>query len=138
MTNLPNDNQHNLASFLHHHKPNPPQANMDLEQMIMNSLEPQISQRNFIFRVLIKTMTQTIANSTLFRVVATGFLFTSVSFCLKTPRIAIEPKDLENFVVKNWHDTLQKRRYTAAEKTEAYWPFPTVTESSPNLSVSAQ
>ena len=138
MTNLPNDNQHNLISFLNHNKPTPPEAHKDLEKVIMNSLEPQISQRNFNYRVLIKSITKAISNSALVRLAATSFLFTSVSFCLKTPRIAIEPKDLENFLVKNWHDTLQTNSYTTVEKTEAYWLLPIITESAPSLSVSAQ
>ena len=65
-------------------------------------------------------------------------MFTSVSFGLKTPRIAIEPKDLENFLVKNWQDTLDNHHSEAIEETEAHWLLPTVAESQPALSVSAQ
>lgn len=138
MTNLPNDKQQNIASFLHHNKPNPPQTNKDLEQVIMNSLETQVSQSYFDFGELTKTIARAIASNTPFKLITTGFLFTFVSFCLKTPHLAVEPKDLENFLVKNWHDTLQKGNYTVVEETEAYWLLPTRAESNSSLSVSAQ
>jgi len=138
MTNLPNDKQHNFISFLRHNKPNPPQAHQDLEQAIMNSLEPQESRKRFNCEELGKNITQAISISNPFKLVATGFLFTSVSFCLKTPQVAIEPKDLENFLVKNWHDTLHKNSYSIVEETEAYLLLPTETESTSSLPVSAQ
>lgn len=138
MTNRPNDKQHNLVTFLRHNKPNPPKTNKDLEQLIMNSLEPQLSKGNFNYRELAKTIAQEIGSSTPFKLFVTGFLFTSISFFLKTPRIAIEPKDLENFLVKNWHDTLQKNSYTNPKGTEAYWLLPATEESSSSFSASAQ
>lgn len=125
MTNLPNDNRNNLVSFLRHNQPIPPSAQPNLEQKIMDSLEPRAKRKRYF-----KT-TWTIPSA-----IATGFLFTSVNFGWKTPRVATEPKDLENFLVNNWQNTLNNS--TAVEETEAYWLLPTVSQSQPALSVSAQ
>lgn len=134
MTNLHNENHRenhqNLVSFLRHNRPTPPHAEPDLEQRIMDSLEPRtIRDRQRHFKV-----TWTIPSA-----IATGFLFTSVSFGIRTPRIAIEPKDLENFLVNNWQDTLDNH-YDGVdlEEAEAYWLLPNVYEQQPALSVSAQ
>jgi hypothetical protein len=128
MTNLRNDRQNNLVSFLRHNRPLPADPHSNLEQHLIDSLEPHTKQRRLSFKV-----TWTIPGA-----IVTGVLFTSVSFGLKTPRTALEPKDLENFLVKNWYDTLDNGSYTASEKTEAYWLLPTISESQPALSVSAQ
>jgi hypothetical protein len=128
MTNLRNDRQNNLVSFLRHNRPMPVDPHSDLEQRLIDSLEPHTKQRRLSFKV-----TWTIPGA-----IATGFLVTSVSFGLKTPRTALEPKDLENFLVKNWYDTLDNSSYTASKKTEASWLLPTISESQPALSVSAQ
>lgn len=128
MTNLNNNNHKNLVSFLRHHQPAIPEAQPDLEQKIIDSLEPRTTKhRKPYFRV-----TWTIPSA-----IATGFLFTSVSFGVRTPRMAIEPKDMENFLVNNWQDTLDNND-SALEEAEAYWLLPTVYEQQRSLSLSAQ
>ena len=127
MSNPHDDNRNNLVSFLRHNQPIPPQAHPDLERQLMESLEPRKSNKR-CFK----------SGWTIPGAIATGFLFTSVSFSVRTPRIALEPKDLENFLVKNWQNTLGENSYSAIEETEAYWLLPTVTEPQPALSVSAQ
>jgi hypothetical protein len=144
MTNLHNDRQNNLVSFLRHHQPLPPDASVDLEQLLIDSLEPHPRQRRLSLNFKKFKTVWTISRGIVFRVptklIATGFLFTSVSFGVKTPRIALEPKDLDNFLVKNWHDTLDSNiySYAAGEKPEAYWLLPTVSEPQPALSFAAQ
>lgn len=138
MTNLNNDNHQNLVSFLQHHQPIPPQSHPDLEQTIIDLLEPQSSKgqkRDLKFNWIISG-----ASALRFpvRLIAMGFLFTSVSYGLRTPRIAVEPKDLEEFLVNNWQDTLGNNYYAAVEEAEAYWLLPTVSDPQPALSVSAQ
>ena len=133
MTNPHNDNHNNLVSFLRHNQPTPPDAHQDLEQHLIESLEPRSKTANSRWIV-----SDTFKFSLPAKLIATGFLFTSVSFGIKTPRIALEPKDLENFLVKNWQNTLDNNSYTAIEETEAYWLLPTVSEPVPTLSVSAQ
>lgn len=128
MSNLPPDRQNNLVSFLRHNQPIPPKPHPDLEQKLFDSLEPRANRARKRYFKTIWTIPGAIA---------TGFLFTSVSFGLKTPRIALEPKDLDNFLVKNWQNTLVNS-YTAIEETEAHWLLPTVYEPQPTLSVSAQ
>lgn len=126
MSNLRNDKKNNLVSFLRHNRPHPPDAHPDLERRLLEALEPRSQQRKLRFK----------AAWTVPGAIATGFLFTSISFAFKTPRLALEPKDMENFVVGNWHNTFEDNSYTAAEDTEAYWLLPTVSEQ-PALSVSA-
>ena len=126
MTNLHQDNKSNLVSFLRHNQPLPPDASPNLEQQIIDSLESH-PRRKIGFKVA----------WTVPRAIATGFLFTSVSFGIKTPRIAVEPKDLENFLVKNWHNTLDSHSYTATEEMEADWLLPNMSEQ-PALAVSVQ
>lgn len=128
MGNLRGDRQNNLVSFLRHNQPLPPSPQPNFEQQLINSLEPQEKPRRLRFK----------AAWTVPGAIATGFLFTSVSFGFKTPRVALEPKDLENFLVKNWHNTLDSHSYTATEETEAYWLLPTISDSPPALSVSVQ
>lgn len=128
MSNPHDDNRNNLVSFLRQNQPIPPQAHPDLERQLMESLEPRTSSNKRYSK----------SRWTIPSAIATGFLFTSVSFSVKTPRIALEPKDLENFLVKNWQNTLGENSYTAIEETEAYWLLPSVTEPQPALSVSAQ
>ena len=128
MSNPHDDNRNNLVSFLRHNQPVPPQAHPDLERQLMESLEPRTNSNKRYFK----------SGWTIPGAIATGFLFTSVSFSVKTPRIALEPKDLENFLVRNWQNTLGKSSYLVIEETEAYWLLPTVTEPQPALSVSAQ
>ncbi len=131
MTSLHNDNQHNFVNFIRQNQPIPPQACPDLEQRIIDSLEPQTTKEP---KRSLKSI-WTIPNA-----IATGFLLTSVSFGVRTPRIAIEPKDLENFLVSSWQDTFNayESDYTAVEENQAYWLLPTISETSPTLSVSAQ
>jgi hypothetical protein len=144
MTNLHNDRQNNLVSFLRHHQPLPPDAPVDLEQLLIDSLEPHPRQRRLGLNLKTLKTAWTIPRRIVFRapakLIATGFLFTSVSFGVKTPRIALEPKDLDNFLVKNWHDTLDNNiySYAAGEKPEAYWLLPTISEPQPALSFAAQ
>ncbi len=126
MTNLHNDNKNNLVTFLRHNRPIPPNAHPDLEQQLIDSLEPRKTTKRRYYKTA-----WTIPGA-----IATGFLFTSVSFTVKTPRIALEPKDLENFLVRNWQNTLNNQGYYAVEETEAYWLLPTAAESQPALSVS--
>ena len=123
-----NDNQNNLVSFLRHNQPLPPQAYPELEQKIIDSLEP----RRFKDRKCYKTVTLTIPSA-----IDTGFLFTTVSLGVRTPRIAIEPQDLENFLVSNWQDTLDVHN-TSLKDSEVDWLLPTVSEPKQALSVSAK
>lgn len=126
MTNLHQDNQNNLVSFLRHNQSLPPDASPLLEQQLINSLEPH-PRRKLRFK----------AAWTVPGAIATGFLFTSVSFGLRTPRLALEPKDLDNFLVKNWHNTLDSQN-TAIEETEADLLLPNLGEPQPALAVSVQ
>ena len=128
MSNLHDDNRNNLVSFLRQNQPIPPKAHPGLEQQIMDSLEPRANYSRRCFKT----------GWTIPGAIATGFLFTSVSFGVRTPRVALEPKDLENFIVKNWQNTLSDNGYGTIEETEAYWLLPTVVESKPALSISAQ
>ena len=127
MSNLPHDRQNNLVSFLRQNQSIPPEPHPDLEQKLIDSLEPRAKVRKRYSK------TWTIPGA-----IATGFLFTSVSFSLKTPRVALEPKDLDSFLIKNWQNTVGKSSYTAIEETEAHWLLPNDYESQPTLSVSAQ
>ncbi|MCC0177031.1 hypothetical protein I4641_08580 [Waterburya agarophytonicola K14] len=122
-----NHNKNNLVTFLRHNQPITPQPSPDLEQQIIDSLEPRHNRKRY------RTVTWSIPSA-----IATGFLFTTVSFGVRTPRIAIEPKDLENFLVNNWQDTLNARNNNVMSDSEAYWLLPTVSESKQALSVSAQ
>ena len=138
MTNLNNDNHQNLVSFLQHHQPIPPQSPPDLEQTIINLLEPQSSKgqkRDLKFNWIISGASALRFSA---RMIAMGFLFTSVSYGLRTPRIAVEPKDLEKFLVNNWQDTLDNNYYAAVEEAETYWLLPTLSDPQPALSVSAK
>ena len=128
MSNLHDDNRNNLVSFLRRNQPIPPKPHPDLEQQLIESLEPRTNHNRRYFKV----------GWTIPGAIATGFLFTSVSFSVKTPRVALEPKDLENFLVINWHNTVGSNSYSTIEETEAYWLLPTVAESEPALSMSAQ
>ncbi|MEM8673969.1 MAG: hypothetical protein AAGF83_08890 [Cyanobacteria bacterium P01_G01_bin.67] len=128
MTNLNNNQQNNLVSFLRGNCPLPPDADPDLEQRLFDSLEPRTTEGKNRLKAV-----WTIPSA-----IATGFLFTSVSFGLRTPRIAIEPKDFENFLVRNWQNTLENNGYSAIEETEAQWLLPVVTDPNSTLSVSAQ
>lgn len=129
MNNSHNHDQDNLISFLQRNQPIPPQAYPDLEQEIIDSLEP----RKFKHHRYYKTVTWTIPSA-----IATGFLFTTVSMGIRTPRIAIEPKDLENFLVNNWQDTFSTHNTTFVGDSEADWLLPAVSESKQALSVSAK
>lgn len=123
------DNHNNLISFLRCNQPVPPCPDSDLEQRIMNSLEPRTIRDCKLY----KTLTWTVPSA-----IATGFLFTTVSFGVRTPRIAIEPSDIENFLVNNWQDTLSTHSTTFASEDSPDWLLPEVTESQQALSVSAQ
>ena len=155
MTNLNNDHQHNLVSFLRHNKPIPPNPHPNLEQQLFDSLEPKKTrrQRNLKTSWIIPNTTNPIGEqvpkwiqviraytrmSVPVKLITTGFLFTFVSFGLRTPQIALEPKDLENFLVRNWQNTLDNNNYTATGETEAYWLLPVISEPQPTLSISAQ
>lgn len=138
MTNLNKDQQNNLVSFLRQNQPVPCNPRDDLEQHLIDSLEPRPQHRRLRFKV-IWTIPVTMTFRAPVKLIATGFLVTSVSFGLKTPRTALEPKDLENFLVSNWYGTVDSEKYTAMEKTEAYWLLPTASKSKsqPALSVLA-
>ena len=129
MNNSHNDNKNNLVSFLRHNQPSPPQASSDLEQRIINSLE----SRKFKDSRYYKTVTLTIPSA-----LATGFLFATVSLGVRTPRLAIEPQDLENFIVNNWQDTLNANNAAFINDSEIDWFLPEVSEPEPTLSISAK
>ena len=128
MTNLHNDSKNNFVNFIRRNQPLPPQAAPDLEQRIMDSLEPHTASE----RKRLKT------GWTIPSAIATGFLFTTVSFGIRTPRLAIEPKDLENFLISSWQDTLDTDNHEALEGNAAQWLLPVVSEPPQALSVSAQ
>ena len=124
MNNLPDDKQNNLVSFLRHNQPSAPDTRLDLEQQIFDSLEPHTDKsKKFGLKIF-----WTIPGA-----IATGFLFTSIGFSFKTSRIALEPKDLENFLVKNWQSTFNTQTYTTTEETEAYWLLLTTPQPQPAL-----
>ena len=124
MTNLNDNNHNNLISFLRQNQPIAPDADLDLEQQIFDSLEPRTDKpKKFYLKIW-----------TIPSAIATGFLFTSIGLGFRTPRIASEPKDIENFLIKNWHSTLNTQTYNTAEETEAYWLLLTTPPSQPALS----
>lgn len=125
MNNLHDDNQNNLVSFLRENKPAAPQAHLNLEQQIFDSLEPRTDKSKKLYLTTLWTIPGAIA---------TGFLFTSIGFSFKTPRIASEPKDLESFLVKNWQSILDSQTYSEVEETEAYWLLLNTPPSQPALS----
>lgn len=127
MTNL---HKNNFVSFLRHNQPLPPDASPQLEQQLIDTLEPQAKQYKIRFK----------AAWTVPGAIATGFLFTSVSFSLKTPRIALEPKDVDNFLVKNWHNTLGNNSYSysATEDMPADWLLPNTADLQPALATSVR
>jgi hypothetical protein len=148
MTNLHNNKQPNLVSFLRDNRPLPPHPHPDLEQKIIDSLEPRNNQNQknespstwTIPSATGRNPRFAIARSRSAKLLATGFLFTSVSFSIKPPRVAVEPQELENFLVKNWQDTIENHDYTLVDETEAYWLFPNTQKaqkSQPALSVAA-
>jgi hypothetical protein len=129
MTKPHQNQQNNLVSFLRHNQPVPPPAYPNLEERIIDSLEPRKPRE----RKHYKTVTWTIPSA-----IATGFLVTTVSLGVRTPRVAIEPHDLENFLVNNWHDTLTAQQDITIDSNEVDWLLPSMTEPKPALSVSAQ
>lgn len=126
MTNLHNDHRNNFASFLRDNQPLAPDAQPNFEQQLFDSLELRKTNRNKYLRVA----------WTIKSAIVTSFLFTSLSITLRTPRIALEPKDLENFIVRNWQSTLGNTGYNAIEETEAQWLLPLVADPTPTVSVS--
>ena len=124
MSNLHDDNHNNLVNFLHQNQPNAPDAHRDLEQQIFDSLEPRTPRTKKLHFNLWNIPSA----------IATGVLFTSIGLSFRTSRIAIEPTDLENFLVKNWQNTFNTQTYTTAEETEAYWLLLTTPPSQPALS----
>ena len=129
MTNSHDRDRHNLVNFLRQNQPVPPQPCQDLERRIIELLEPVPTKD----RKRLPTVTWTIPGA-----IATGVLFTTVSFGVRTPRVAIEPKDLENFLVSNWQNTLSVREASIVDDNEASWLLPKVSEPEPALSVSAK
>ena len=124
MSNLHDDNHNNLVNFLHQNQANVPDAHQDLEQQIFDSLEPRTPRT--------KKLCFNLWN--IHSAIATGVIFTSIGLSFRTSRIAIEPTDLENFLVKNWQNTFNTQTYTTAEETEAYWLLLTTPPSGPALS----
>ncbi len=122
MTNLPDDERDNLVSFLRQNQPTAPDAHLNLEQQIFDAIEPRTRTKKFYLKWTIPSA------------IATVFLFTSIGLSFRTPRIASEPKDLENFLIKNWQSTLDTQTYNTAEETEAYWLLLTTPPSQPALS----
>ena len=135
MTNLHQDNQNNFVSFIRRNQPIPPQESPNLEHRIMNSLKPRVTKKQGRY-LAIWTISNAITKNVSTKLLATGVLFTTFSFGVRTPRIATEPKDLENFLVTSWQDTLNTNSYIATEDNEAYWLLPTVSQSTQTLSVS--
>lgn len=144
MTNLHNDKQPNFVTFLRDNCPSPNPPHPDLEQRIIDSLDSsdnqkQLSEHRSLWyhsRTVARNPRLAIAGSTSAKLIATGFLFTSVSFGFKIPRVAIEPQELENFLVKNWQDSLDSYTYSNVEYMEADWLIPEA-EGKKALSVSA-
>lgn len=128
MTNLHQDNQNNLVSFLRHNQPLPPEASPLLEQQLFETLQPHVKRCRIRFK----------AAWTVPGAIATGFLFTSVSFSFRTPRLALEPKDVEKFLVKNWHSTLENNNYGATDELSADWLLPSAFDASPALATSTR
>lgn len=124
MNNLQDDNHNNPIDFLRQNKPTAPEAHGDLEQQIFDSLEPRTPRTKKLYVNLWNIPSA----------IATGVLFTSIGLSFRTSRIAIEPTDLENFLVKNWHNTFNTQTYTTAEETEAYWLLLTTPPNQPALS----
>ena len=124
MSNLHDNNHNNLVNFLRQNQPGAPDAHQDLEQRIFDSLEPRTHKTKKLYLKNLCSIPSAIA---------TGILFTSIGL-IKTPRVAIEPKDLDNFLVKNWQSTFDTPTYTTAEETEAYWLLLTPPPSKPALS----
>ena len=122
MTNLPDDDRNNFVSFLRQNQPTAPDTDLNLEQQIFDAIEPRTDNKKLYIKWTIPGA------------IATGFLFTSIGLGFRTPRIASEPKDLENFLIKNWQSTLDSQTYTTAEETEAYWLLLTTPPSEPALS----
>lgn len=121
MSNLRNGNQENFINFLRENRPVPPPPQSDLEQQLMESIEVQsIQERRRRYKF----------NWTIPSAIATGFLFTSVSLSWKTPRIAIEPNDLEMFLVNNWNYTLNNHHNdTVLDESETSLLLSTVYEN---------
>lgn len=148
MTNPNNDHQNNLVSFLRQNKPLPPKAQPNFEQELFDSLEPQIQSRKSYFKAALtisvkitlqgySKLSDTCPRITVpTKLITTGFLFTSLSLSLKTPQVALEPQDLENFLVRNWENTLNNNSYSSPAEMEAYWLLPDMAEPRPILSVS--
>ncbi|BAZ45583.1 hypothetical protein NIES4102_26070 [Chondrocystis sp. NIES-4102] len=145
MTNLHNDKQPNFVTFLRDNCPCPNPPHPDLEQRIIDSLESRSNQEQlgehrsiwYHSRTIVRNPRLAIARSTSAKLIATGFLFTSVSFGFKIPRVAVEPQELENFLVNNWQDTLDSYSYSNVESTEANWLIPVTDKRQKALSVSA-
>ena len=135
MTNLRRDNQNNFVGFIRHNQPNPPQACPDLEDRIMDALEPRTFKKRRYITGWTIPHAMAITRRVPTKLLATGMLFTTVSFGVRIPRVAIEPQDMENFLVNSWQDTLSETNYVATEGNEAYWLLPNVAESSQALSV---
>ena len=136
MTNLPNNERQDFLSFLQQNQPIPPQASANLEQNIVDALEVRSSDHHQFWKSM-QILMKAIALHNPLKFITTGFLFICFSFNFKTPRIAIEPKDLENFLVKNWQDTLHKNSFGAIEEAEAHLLLPATTETQSALSISA-
>ena len=136
MTNLDRNNPKNFVDFIRTNQPQPPQAHPDLECRILDSLEPRTSNKGQYITKWTIPGAMAITRGVPTKLLATGVLFTTVSFGVRTPRVAIEPQDVENFLVNSWQDTLNENHSVATENNEAYWLLPTVAESPQALSVS--
>ena len=136
MTNPHNDERHNVVSFLKHNQPLVPQAGANIEQNLIDALQPHSIPKYQQYLNNVSGFAKAISPNTPLKFIATGFLFTCVSLNLKTSRIAVEPKDLENLLVGSWHHTFNKRTHEAVKETEAYLFLPTTAEQ-PALSVAA-
>lgn len=132
MSNLPNKDQKNLVNFLRENCPTPPSSQVNLEEQIMESIARQPQRGSKSTSNLIWTIPSAIA---------TGFFFTSVSLGFKTPQVAIEAGELNNFLINSWNDTIDSGNYAVVNEEDNYWLLTTQepqTESQQVLSLSAK
>ncbi len=133
MTNLHNDDDRKLINFLRQNRPVAPNSpnSLDLEQKLMEAISKDSHRQHSSGLHLIWAIPSAIA---------TGFFLTSVGLNFKTPQMAIESiesKELEKFLVDNWHDTVGHNSVlTTPEETD--WLLPTVEQQpEPTLSLSS-
>ena len=128
MNKLPHDDHRDLVSFLKQNCPVAPSAECNLEQRLMDSIAHQPQQRRQRSWRIIWTIPSAIA---------TGVLFTALGMGFRSPQIAIESEELENFIVNSWNETIDRNSYTFSNEAENYWSLLENTETQATLSLSA-